>query len=177
MRIDDPAEREAWIERTAERLAPTLEGRIAPDRVPALLARLADLEVDRPQGDMAPGQIILRWLLEEQKFEPETAALLARLIPKVDWHALELSASEMGAQLRVGRTTLWRHRRKSKESADDKEPEPNPQGIPPHVVLKAGTRDLPIFRLSSLLLVLAWQRRHPWARGQGARAYPPTRLH
>lgn len=166
MRIDDPAEREAWIARTAERLAPTLEGRIPADRVHALLGRVADLEVDRPQGDMTPGLIILQWQIEEQGFDPAAAALAARTIRALDWHALLLTATETAKPLGVGRTTLWRHRKAETDAR-----------IPPFAVLKEGTRDVPVFGFWSLLFMLAWQRRHPWARGQGARAYPPTRLH
>lgn len=164
MQLDDPAERDAWIERMAERLASTFEGRVEPERVRALLGRLADLEVDRPKGDMTPGQAILQWLIEEQGFDSAAAGMAARIIPTIDWHAIELTNMEMAKALGMSRVTLWRHR-----GAD---------GIPTHAVLREGTRDIPVFRFSSLLYILAWQRRHPWrGGGQGSRAYPPTRLH
>lgn len=164
--IDD-ATRDAWITRTAEKLAPVLEGRVPADRVHELLERLATMEVDRPVGDMTPGTAVLQMLIEMQGFDPRAAALAARTIVAIDWAKLDLTATDMTAGLGVSKVTLWRLRQDDYEAG----------ALPPRVTLKEGARDVPIYSLATLLYVYAWRLRNYWRTGPGARGYPARRLY
>lgn len=163
----DAATREAWITRTAEKLGPVLEGRVPADRVHDLLERLATIEVDRPVGDMTPGTAVLQILIELQGFDSRAAALAARTITALDWAALDLTASDMAEGLGVSKVTLWRLRKEDHGVGF----------VPPRIVLKEGTRDVPIYSLATLLYILTWRLRNYWRAGPGARGYPARRLY
>lgn len=158
--------RDAWV----DKMLPRLTGILCDDRLAEadryteaecreLLAFLHGMDVDRPTGDLTPGQLVLQRLIVMQGWDPMTASLMARTMPKLNWGRLEVASYAAATILDVNLTTLLRNR------------------LLGNVPVKSEhwsrhRKEAIVHWLSTILYILAWKRQHPWTGGPVS-GFPP----
>lgn len=165
--MSDNTARDAWVEHLLPRMAAILcderleaEDRYTEDECRDLLAFLHDMDVDERTGDLTPSQLVLQKLITMQGWDPMTAALLARTIPKLRWSRLEVAGYAASRILDVTQTTMMRNRRGGRVRSKSA-----------HWSLHR--MDAVIYWLSHVLYILAWKRQHPWTGGSAV-GFPPS---